>query len=89
MNKRNSTRSVAIGSLQLGGNDAIILQSMCNIKTEKVEAVADQINRCAALGAELMRVSVLDFKDAEAIKEIKKLTPSPSWRTSISTIAWP
>jgi len=77
MNKRNSTRSVAIGSLQLGGDDEIILQSMCNIKTEKVQAVADQINRCAALGAQLMRVSVLDFKDAEAIKAIKKLTPLP------------
>jgi (E)-4-hydroxy-3-methylbut-2-enyl-diphosphate synthase len=77
MNKRNSTRSVAIGSLQLGGNEHIIIQSMCNIKTEKAQEVAAQINRCAALGAELMRVSVLDFKDAAAIKEIKKLTPVP------------
>jgi len=45
---------------------------MCNVKTEKIEEVSKQINRCAALGAELMRVSVLDFKDAAAIHEIKK-----------------
>lgn len=77
MNKRNSTHSVAIGSLQLGGNDTVIIQSMCNIKTEKAPEVAAQINRCAALGAGLMRVSVLDFKDAEAIKDIKRLTPVP------------
>jgi (E)-4-hydroxy-3-methylbut-2-enyl-diphosphate synthase len=77
MNTRNSTRSVALGSLTLGGNERILVQSMCNIKTEKAEAVAEQINRCAALGADLMRISVLDFKDAEAIKKIKTLTPVP------------
>jgi (E)-4-hydroxy-3-methylbut-2-enyl-diphosphate synthase len=77
MNQRNSTRSVALGSLTLGGNEHIVVQSMCNIKTEKYEEVSAQINRCAALGAEVMRVSVLDFKDAEMIKEIKKRTTIP------------
>jgi (E)-4-hydroxy-3-methylbut-2-enyl-diphosphate synthase len=50
---------------------------MCNIKTSKVEEVSAQINRCAALGAELMRVSVLDFEDAKAIAEIKKRIAVP------------
>ena len=50
---------------------------MCNIKTSKVIEVAKQINECAKLGADLMRVSVLDFEDAEAIKEIKKLISIP------------
>jgi (E)-4-hydroxy-3-methylbut-2-enyl-diphosphate synthase len=72
MNPRESTRSVAIGGLQLGGNNHILVQSMCNIKTSRYEEVSAQINRCADLGAELMRVSVLDFEDAAAIKEIKK-----------------
>jgi (E)-4-hydroxy-3-methylbut-2-enyl-diphosphate synthase len=77
MNPRASTRSVAIGGLSLGGNEHIVIQSMCNIKTSRYEEVADQINRCASLGAELMRVSVLDFEDAAAIKEIKKRTAVP------------
>jgi (E)-4-hydroxy-3-methylbut-2-enyl-diphosphate synthase len=77
MMKRNSTHSVAIGPLTLGGDERILVQSMCNIKTEKAQEVADQINRCAGLGADLMRVSVLDFKDAEAIKTIKTLTKTP------------
>jgi (E)-4-hydroxy-3-methylbut-2-enyl-diphosphate synthase len=77
MNPRASTRSVAIGGLSLGGNEHIVIQSMCNIKTSRYEEVADQINRCASLGAELMRVSVLDFEDAAAIKEIKKRTSVP------------
>ena len=45
---------------------------MCNIKTEKVEQVIKQINECAILGADIMRVSVMDEADAYAIKEIKK-----------------
>jgi (E)-4-hydroxy-3-methylbut-2-enyl-diphosphate synthase len=61
----------------MGGNNHVIIQSMANIKTSKVEEVSAQINRCASLGAELMRVSVLDFEDAKAIKEIKKLTTIP------------
>ena len=77
MINRNSTRSVALGPLQIGGNERILVQSMCNIKTDKAQEVAAQINRCAALGADLMRVSVLDFKDAAAIKDIKTLTSVP------------
>ena len=50
---------------------------MCNIKTEYYEKVSEQINECAALGAEMMRVSVMDEKDALAIKEIKKRISIP------------
>ena len=77
MNTRESTRSVAIGNKKLGGQKHILVQSMCNIKTERVQEASDQINRCAALGAEIMRVSVLDFADAAAIKEIKKRISIP------------
>lgn len=72
MNKREKTRKVRIGELTLGGSNHIVIQSMANIKTSKVDEVSRQINECARLGAELMRVSVLDFEDAKAIKEIKK-----------------
>lgn len=75
--KRNQTRKVQIGPLSMGSSDHIVIQSMCNIKTSKVEEVSAQINRCAALGAELMRCSVLDFEDAEAFREIKKRVSIP------------
>jgi (E)-4-hydroxy-3-methylbut-2-enyl-diphosphate synthase len=77
MNQRESTRSVIVGTLTIGGDDHVVIQSMCNIKTSKIEEVSAQINRCAALGAELMRVSVLDFEDAKAIQEIKKKIAVP------------
>lgn len=71
MNIREKTRPVYINGLQIGGQNKVVIQSMCNIKTENYIEVAKQINECAALGAELMRVSVMDEKDARAIKEIK------------------
>ena len=72
MTKRKDTRPVSVNGLTLGGQDKVLIQSMCNIKTENYREVIKQINECAALGADLMRVSVMDEKDAKAIKEIKK-----------------
>ena len=72
MKMRNQTRPVYVNGLQIGGQNRVVIQSMCNIKTEKYEEVIAQINECAKLGAEMMRVSVMDEKDAQAIKKIKE-----------------
>ncbi len=50
---------------------------MCSIKTSHVEAVSAQINRCAKLGADCMRLSCLDMDDAKAFAEIKKRVAIP------------
>ena len=70
MHSRNETRQIKIGNITIGGSNKVLIQSMCNIKTSKVDEVVKQINECALLGADLMRVSVLDKEDAKAIKEI-------------------
>lgn len=75
--KRNQTLKIKVGRLTLGGNNRVLIQSMCNIKTSKVNEVSRQINECAKLGADFMRVSVLDSDDAKAIKEIKKKIKIP------------
>ena len=72
MRNRNQTKQIHIKDIVLGGQDKVLIQSMCNIKTENYKEVIAQINECAALGADLMRVSVMDEQDALAIKEIKK-----------------
>ena len=72
MTNRINTRQTHIGQLTIGGQNKVLIQSMCNIKTENYKEVIKQINECAALGADLMRVSVMDERDARAIKEIKK-----------------
>ena len=75
--KRSETRQVKVGNILIGGQNKVVIQSMCNIKTENYLEVSEQINECARLGAEMMRVSVMDEKDALAIKEIKKRISIP------------
>ena len=69
---RNNTRVVKVGNRLLGGNNPILIQSMCNTKTKDVEATVKQINELEKLGCDIIRVAVLDEKDAYAIGEIKK-----------------
>ena len=69
---REKTKAIKVGNITIGGQNKVLIQSMCNIKTSKVAEVIKQINECAALGADLMRVSVLDMEDAKAIKDIVK-----------------
>lgn len=71
MTKRENTKKIQIGDITIGGSSKVLIQSMCNIKTSKTKEVIAQINECAALGADLMRVSILDLEDAKAIKIIR------------------
>ena len=67
---REHTKQIKVGNIIIGGQNKVVIQSMCNIKTEKVDEVVNQILEMEKEGLELIRVSVLDFKDAAAIKEI-------------------
>ena len=66
------TREIKIGNLYIGGEKAIIIQSMTNTPTEDVEKTVAQIKELEKAGCELVRVTVNTEKAAEAIKEIKK-----------------
>ena len=77
LNPRSQTKRIKIGNTYIGGSNNVLIQSMCNIKTSKVDEVVKQINECALLGADLMRVSVLDMEDAKSIKEIVKQISIP------------
>lgn len=74
---RTQTRSVKIKNLEIGGNNHVVIQSMCNIETKKVAEVVQQILRLEKIGCELIRVSCMDMEDANAIKEIKKYIHIP------------
>ncbi len=74
---RENTKSIQVGNITIGGSNHVVIQSMCNIKTEKVDRVVRQIRQMEAEGLELIRVSVLDFKDVAAIAEIKKRISVP------------
>lgn len=70
--KRTETRSFKVGNLTLGGNNHVIIQSMCNTKTKDTDATIQQILRLEDAGCELIRVAVFDQEDAKAISTIKK-----------------
>ena len=70
--ERTQTKQIKIGRLLLGGQNKVLIQSMCKHKTSQVDKIIKEINECAALGAQMMRVSILDEYDATAIKDIKK-----------------
>ena len=70
--KRTETKQIKIGRLTIGGQDKVLIQSMCKHKTSDVEEIIEEINECEALGAKLMRVSILDMDDALALTQIRK-----------------
>ena len=69
---RTETRSFQIGHLTMGGNNHVIIQSMCNTKTKDVEATVKQIHELEKAGCEMVRVAIFDKDDASAIADIKK-----------------
>jgi (E)-4-hydroxy-3-methylbut-2-enyl-diphosphate synthase len=69
--KRTKTRPVYIDGLQLGGINRVLIQTMTTFKTSKTDQVIEQIKQITKLGADLVRVSVVDLDDALAIKTIK------------------
>lgn len=69
---RRDTRPVKVGNLTIGGNNEVIIQSMCTTKTADVEATVAEILRLEEAGCQIVRVTVNNEEAAAAIKEIKK-----------------
>lgn len=72
MRQRRKSRVVNIGSVAIGGQNPIAIQSMCTTKTHDTRATIKQILALEKAGCEIIRVTVPFPKDAAAIPEIKK-----------------
>ena len=72
MTDREQTKTVSIGNRKIGGGNPILIQSMCNTKTEDVKATVAQILRLEQAGCEIIRVAVPTMEAAAALKEIKE-----------------
>ena len=77
MRERHKTRVVRIGDVAIGGENPIRIQSMCNTKTEDVEATVAQIRALTAAGCEIVRVAVPTVAAAEAIGDIQRQIKIP------------
>ena len=75
--KREQTRAVHVGGIQIGAQRRVVIQSMCNTPTKDAEATIAQIRRLQQSGCELVRMSVMDMEDAEALRHIKEAVSIP------------
>lgn len=69
---RNHTKTVRVGDRLLGGDNPILIQSMCNTKTEDVAATVAQIHALEEAGCDVIRVAVPTMEAAAAVREIKR-----------------
>ncbi len=68
---RKKTRKFHIGTVGIGGDSQITVQSMTNTDTQNVDETVDQIHRLEAAGCDIVRVAVLDPDAATAIRAIQ------------------
>jgi len=75
--KRRKTKKIKVGSVDVGGDASISVQSMTNTLTTNVNATIKQINQLEEAGADIVRVSCPDQESSLALKKIIKHVKVP------------
>lgn len=75
--QRRQSKQIFIGSVAVGGDAPIAVQSMTNTDTLNVKATLSQINEITKAGADLVRISVPTLDAADAFLKIKAQSPVP------------
>tara|TARA_B100000959_G_scaffold242484_1_gene265153 strand:- start:272 stop:1411 length:1140 start_codon:yes stop_codon:yes gene_type:complete len=75
--KHRSTRKISIGSLQIGGDSPLAVQSMAATQTQNLEATARQVEILELAGADVIRIAVDSEDDVAALKILRKKFPNP------------
>ena len=70
------TLEVKVGNITIGGDNPIVVQTMCNTHTSDVEASVSQCRRLAKAGAQLIRLTVPSLAQVESLKQIKEILRS-------------
>ena len=71
------SKKVRIGNVTIGGGERIAVQTMCDVKTSKIEDVIREINDVYDSGCDIIRVAVKDDDDDAALKILSKKSPIP------------
>ena len=77
MIQRRKTKTVSVGSVRLGGQYPVAVQSMTKVLTTDVAACVRQVKRLAAAGCTLVRIAVPTRADTEAFAKIVQASPVP------------
>jgi (E)-4-hydroxy-3-methylbut-2-enyl-diphosphate synthase len=75
--QRRKSRQIRVGSVLVGGDAPISVQTMTNTLTSDVKATVEQVNAAAAAGADIVRVSCPDEDSTKALKEIVRQVTVP------------
>ena len=75
--ERRASRQIMVGSVPVGGDAPITVQTMTNTPTEDARATIDQIRRCEEAGADIIRVSCPTVEATTALREIVRAATIP------------
>src|SRR6185437_660081 len=74
---RRKSRKIRVGSVEVGGDAPISVQSMTNTLTSDARATIDQVRRIEDAGADIVRVSCPDEESTAALKAIVRASRVP------------
>jgi len=74
---RRTSRKIRVGSVEVGGDAPISVQSMTNTPTSDARATLEQIRQLEAVGADIVRVSCPDTDSTAAFRTIAKESNLP------------
>jgi (E)-4-hydroxy-3-methylbut-2-enyl-diphosphate synthase len=74
---RRKTRQLQVGSVGVGSESPISVQSMCTTKTHDINATLQQIAELTASGCDIVRVACPTQDDADALSIIAKKSQIP------------
>jgi (E)-4-hydroxy-3-methylbut-2-enyl-diphosphate synthase len=75
--QRRRCRQISVGSVRVGGDAPIAVQSMTNTPTSDAAATIDQIRRLEEAGVDIVRVSCPDEDSTRALREIVRAARVP------------
>lgn len=75
--KRRKTTNFHLGTVGIGHEHPVSIQSMTNTDTRNIAQTVEQIQKLSQAGCEIIRVAVLDSEAAAALKEIVLKSPIP------------
>ena len=91
--KRRQSKKLYIGSVLIGGDAPIVIQSMTTTDTRDTNSTLNQIKALADAGCDIVRVAVPDKEAASKLSEIKSKSPVPliadihfDWRLALEAI---
>lgn len=80
---RRETKSITVGSIKIGSEYPIRVQTMANTDTNDIEASVSQAKRCIEAGAELLRYTTQGTKEAENLGIIHNKLQSEGYTTPL------